>query len=88
MSRACLEGCCHIRRLQQQASVRSPASFWRIVPVYLLTIVFLVSHVSISSVHASKDACERAAEHARLATAGAQAVESARCEPLQPMAIK
>jgi hypothetical protein len=56
--------------------------------MYVLTIVFLLSHVSITSVHATKDGCERAAEHARLATAGSQAVESARCEPLKPVAVK
>jgi hypothetical protein len=51
--------------------------------VYVLTIVFLVSQVSITSLHATKDACEQAAEQARRAAAGAQAVGSARCEPLK-----
>ena len=65
------------------AARRSP---WRVVPVYVLTIVFLVSHVSITSMHASKDACEQAAERARLTNVGPQAVESARCEPQVPVA--
>lgn len=56
--------------------------------MYVLTIVFLVSHINITSVHASKEACELAADRARLATVGAQAVESARCEPLKTAAVK
>jgi hypothetical protein len=54
--------------------------------VYVLTIVFLVSQVSIVSLHATKDACELAAERARLFTVGPQAIQSARCEP-QPAAV-
>lgn len=49
--------------------------------MYVLTIVFLVSQVNIVSLHASKEACEVAAERARLANSGPQAVGSARCEP-------
>lgn len=49
--------------------------------MYLLTIVFLVSHVTIVSLHASRDACELAAQRALLMSAGPQAVESARCAP-------
>ena len=48
--------------------------------MYILTIVFLVSQVSIVSVHGSKEACDEAAERARLSSVGSQAVESARCE--------
>jgi|GEM_PF-6953461 len=54
--------------------------------MYVLTIVFLISHVSITSLHATKGACEQAAERARLANVGPQAVESARCEPQGPVA--
>ena len=56
-----------------------------VVSVYVLTIVFLFSQVSINSVHASREACEQAAERARLANVGPQAVQSARCEA-QPVA--
>lgn len=52
--------------------------------MYLLTIVFLVSHVTIVSLHASRDACELAAQRALLMSAGPQAVESARCAPQEP----
>ena len=52
--------------------------------MYLLTIVFLVSHVTIVSLHASRDACELAAQRALLMSAGPQAVESARCAPQGP----
>ncbi len=54
--------------------------------MYVLTIVFLVSHVSIVSLHSSKDACEQAAQRALLTNVGSQAVESARCEPQVPPA--
>ena len=54
--------------------------------MYVLTIVFLFSQVSIMSLHASKEACELAAERARLFKAGLQAVGSARCE-LQTAAV-
>lgn len=53
----------------------------RVMSVYVLTIVFLVSQVSVVSLHASRDACELAAERARLFNVGPQAVGSARCEP-------
>lgn len=56
--------------------------------MYVLTIVFLVSQVSISSLHASKDACEQAAERARLLNVGPQAVGTAKCEPQVPQASK
>lgn len=46
---------------------------------YLLTIVFLYSQVTLTSLHVSQEECERAAEHARQVTSGTQAVESARC---------
>ncbi|MES3013409.1 MAG: hypothetical protein V4750_06730 [Pseudomonadota bacterium] len=47
--------------------------------MYVLTIVFLVTEVSIVSLHMSKEAGELAAERARLSTVGPHAVESARC---------
>ena len=52
--------------------------------MYVLTIVFLVSQVSVVSLHASKDACELSAARARAFNVGPQAVASARCEPQAP----
>jgi hypothetical protein len=48
--------------------------------VYLLTILFLVSRVTTTSVHSSLEVCERLAEQARSMKYGMAAVESARCE--------
>jgi hypothetical protein len=58
--------------------------------MYVLTIVFLASHVSIVSPHATKEVCEQLAERARAMDTGTQAVESARCEwqPVRPAAGK
>ncbi len=52
--------------------------------MYLLTIVFLASHISVTSPYTSREACEQAAERARSFTEGSQAVESASCAPLVP----
>ncbi len=52
--------------------------------MYVLTIVFLTSHIVVTSVHATQEACELSADRARAFTQGSQAVESARCEPLAP----
>ena len=57
----------------------------RVAPLYILTIVFLLSQVSITSLHATLDACELAAERARMAKFGPQAVGSARCELQAPV---
>jgi len=57
----------------------------KVAPLYVLTIVFLLSQVSITSLHASQDACELAAERARMAKFGPQAVGSARCELQAPV---
>lgn len=76
--------CCHVPALEHpKFRRRLSLAIKRVMSVYVLTIVFLVSQVSIVSLHASRDACELAAERARLATVGPQAVGSARCE-LQP----
>lgn len=48
--------------------------------MYILTIVFVASQVSVVSIHASSDACEEAAQRARSFSVGTQAVASARCE--------
>ena len=49
--------------------------------MYTLTIVLLVSKLVLVSDFATREACEVAAEDARAFKAGAQAVESARCDP-------
>lgn len=49
--------------------------------MYILTIVFLVSQVSIVSQHATREACELAAARALSFDVGTQAVASARCVP-------
>ncbi len=49
--------------------------------MYILTIVFVASQISVVSIHSSKDACEDAAQRARNFSVGAQAITSARCEP-------
>lgn len=49
--------------------------------MYILTIVFVVSQVSVVSAFSSRDACEQAAQRALTFAAGPQAVSSARCEP-------
>ncbi len=54
--------------------------------MYVLTIVFLVSQVSIVSLQASKETCELAADRARAFDVGLQAVACAHCEP-QPPAV-
>jgi hypothetical protein len=48
--------------------------------MYILTIVFVASQISVVSTHNSKDACEDAARRALTFSAGSQAVASARCE--------
>src|SRR3982074_2270143 len=53
--------------------------------MYVLTIVFLISHVSITSLYATLESCELAAASARLFSQGPQAVASARCEPAKGM---
>ena len=52
--------------------------------MYVLTIVFLVSHVTPVSMHSSKDICELLAARARSYNVGSQSVESAKCELLAP----
>lgn len=47
--------------------------------MYVLTIVFLASHVRIDSLYASLEACELVAARARAFEVGLQAIESARC---------
>jgi hypothetical protein len=48
--------------------------------MYILTIVFVASQVSVVSTHNSRDACEQAAQRALTFTVGPQAVATARCE--------
>ena len=50
--------------------------------MYVLTIVFLVSQVTISANFASGDDCEVAARRARAFDVGQQAVASATCAVL------
>lgn len=50
--------------------------------MHVLIIVFLVSQVTVTSMHASLEVCERLAEQARSMKAGSAAIESARCEPV------
>ncbi len=48
--------------------------------MYILTIVFVATQISVVSLHSSKDACEDAAQRALNFSVGSQAVASARCE--------
>lgn len=53
-------------------------------PMYVLTILFLYSHVTLVTVHSSEYDCERLASSARAFTEGPQAVQSATCAPTSP----
>ncbi len=48
--------------------------------MYILTIVFMATQISVVSIHHSKDACEDTAQRALNFSVGSQAVASARCE--------
>lgn len=49
--------------------------------MFVLTIVFMYSQVSLVSLHASQETCEVVARRALAFAQGAQAVASARCAP-------
>lgn len=48
--------------------------------MYVLTIVFLASHVTLVSMHSTKELCEQLAARALAFSAGSQRVESAKCD--------
>ena len=56
--------------------------------MYVLSIVFLISHVSIASLYATLESCELAAASARRFNQGPQAVESAQCAPASGVELK